>query len=133
VTDARVQQIHEDRETGRSYLAQAEDFLADARNEGNTNESRAVLIHSAVIAACDAVLAAEGLRVGSGERAHILRIDTALDQLDGDTTELNEALDAARARRNDASYNAMPVAGASVADGIEAAASLIERARRHVA
>jgi hypothetical protein len=92
-----------------------------------------VLVHSAVIAACDAVLAANGLRVSSGDRGHVLRIDTALNHLDGDTEELNERLDAARERRNDASYSALPVPAASVDDALEAATELVERARRHVA
>lgn len=59
----------------------------------------------------------------------MLRIETALEQLDHDTEELLEILDASRERRNEASYAAVFVAEASAAEAREATAELIELAR----
>jgi hypothetical protein len=55
-----------------------------------------VLLHNA---ASDAILQAVGRRVTSGDRSHILRLETALAKLDADTEELLERLDASRERR----------------------------------
>ncbi|HEV7162296.1 MAG TPA: hypothetical protein VGN25_03490 [Solirubrobacteraceae bacterium] len=59
----------------------------------------------------------------------MLRLETALAQLDHDTEDLLERLDASRSRRNEASYAAMLVAEASVEEAREATAELIELAR----
>jgi hypothetical protein len=91
-----------------------------------------VLLHNAVVSACDAILQSVGLRVTSGDGAHILRIETALDQLEEDTEELFEHLDASRERRNEASYAALFVAQASAADAREATAELIALTRNFV-
>jgi hypothetical protein len=66
-----------------------------------------------------------------GDRSHLRRLGTALDQVDSDTEELLERLDASRARRNEASYAAGFVAQASVADAREATA-VVEPARTFV-
>jgi hypothetical protein len=97
MTDARVENVHADRVRSREFLAQAQRFATDADAPGL--ESRVVLLHNAVLAACDAILQSIGLRVTSGDGAHMLRIETALDQLDQDTEELLESLDASRERR----------------------------------
>jgi len=108
-------------------------FLADAETTTLTAPSRAVLLHNAAVCACDAILQARGLRVTPGDRSHALRLRTALDQVDGDTEELLERLDASRERPNDASYAARFVAQASVDDAHEATTELIELARAFIA
>ncbi len=95
-------------------------FLADADTASLSAESQAVLLHNAAICACDAILQAVGLRVTSGEGAHILRLETARDQVDANAEELFERLDASRERRNEASYRAGFVPQASLADAREA-------------
>jgi hypothetical protein len=129
MTDARVEKVHADLVRAHEFFAQAERFKADADSEGLSAESRVVLLHSGTVAVCDAILQAVGLRVTSGDGAHMLRIETALEQLKQDTEELLESLDASRERRNEASYAALFVAEASVADAREATAELIELAR----
>lgn len=88
-----------------------------------------MLLHNAAICACDAILQAAGLRVTSGDNAHALRLETALERLDGDTEELLESLDASRERRNEASYAASFVPKASLADARESTTELLERVR----
>jgi hypothetical protein len=129
VTDARVEKFHADRLGARDFFAQAEMFLADADTASLSAESQAVLLHNAAICACDAILQAVGLRVTSGEGAHILRLETTRNQIDANAEELFERLDASRERRNEASYRAGFVAQASLADAREATAELVELAR----
>jgi predicted ArsR family transcriptional regulator len=62
----------------------------------------------------------------------MLRLETALEHLDGDTEDLLERLAASRARRNEASYAAAFVAQASLDEAREATAELIELARGFV-
>jgi len=132
VTDARTEHVHADRITAREFLDQASHFLDDARIDGLGPPSRIVLLHNAAIAACDAILQAVGLRVTSGDRSHILRLETALDKLDADTDELLERLDASRERRNEASYGGSFIAQASVLDAEEATTELLALARAFV-
>jgi hypothetical protein len=130
MTEARVEQVHADRIGARVFLAQSERFFEDANLSRLRSESRSVLLHNAAIAACDAILQAAGQRVTPGDRSHMLRLETALGHLDGDTEELLERLDASRERRNEASYAAGFVPQASIDDAREAVAELIELARR---
>jgi hypothetical protein len=130
VTEARIENVYADLYGAREFLAQARAFLADSAIKGLTSESQAVLLHNATISACDGILQAAGLRVTPGDRSHILRLETALDQLPIDTEELLERLDASRERRNEASYAAGIVAQASVADAREAATELVELAEQ---
>ncbi len=106
--------------------------MNDSAIAGLSAESQIVLLHNATVAACDAILQAAGFRVTAGDRSHILRLETALDQLEQDTEELLEALDASRERRNEASYAAWFVAEASASDAREATAELIELARSFI-
>jgi hypothetical protein len=129
VTDARVKKVYADRVGAREFLAQADLFLADADTATLRAPSRAILLHNATVCACDAILQAVGLRVTPGDRSHVLRLETALDQVDGDTVELLERLDASRERRNEASYAAAFVPQASVSDAREATAEMLELAR----
>lgn len=130
MSQARVEKVYADRVRASEFLAQAEMFVADADTATISEASQAVLLHNAAVCACDAILQASALRVTSGDRSHALRLETALDQIDGDTDELLERLDASRERRNEASYGAGIVAQASVFEAREATAELIELARR---
>jgi hypothetical protein len=129
VTDARVERVPADKVRGREFLDQTERFLVKAQISRLTPESRVTLLDNAAMCACDAILQADGMRVTSGDDAHILRLRTAHDQLDHDTRELLESLDASRVRRNEASYHALFVAEASATDAHEATAEPIELAR----
>lgn len=132
MSNARVERVDPDRVRAREFFAQATQFAQDAEIVGLRTESRVVLLHNATVAACDAILHYVGLRVTSGDGAHMLRIETALDQLDADTEDLLESLDATRERRNEASYAALFVAAASASDAREATSELIELARAFV-
>jgi hypothetical protein len=129
MTEARVEKVHADRLGARTFLSQAEKFQRDADAQGLSSESRSVLLHNAVICGCDAILQASGLRVTSGEGSHVLRLEGALAEIDQDTDDLLERLDASRSRRSEASYAAGFVAQASVDEAREATAELIELAR----
>lgn len=133
MTDARVENVYADRIEARHFLAQAEGFLTDANTSSLSAPSQAVLLHNAAISACDAILQAVGLRVTPGDGSHALRLEEALKQIEGDTEELLERLDASRARRNEASYAAGFVAEASVSDAREATTELVAVARTFVA
>lgn len=128
MNEARVEKVHADRLGARTHLDQAEKFQSDADADLSA-ESRSVLLHNAALSASNAILEAAGLRVTSGDGAHMLRLETALAQLGQDTEDLLERLDASRSRRNEASYAAMLVAEASVEEAREATAELIELAR----
>ncbi len=132
MTDARVEKVYEDRMGARSFLAQADTFLGDADARGLSAPSQSILLHSATVSACDAILQAAGQRVSPGDGAHVLRLEAALDHVYGDTEELLERLDASRARRNEASYAAEFVAKASIAEAREATAELLELAHGFV-
>jgi hypothetical protein len=129
MSPARVQKVHADRLGARVHLEQAQRFQADADAADLSAESRSILLHNSAISASNAILQAAGLRVTTGDGAHLLRLATALDQLDRDTEDLLERLDASRSRRNEASYASTLVAQASVDEAREATAELIELAR----
>jgi hypothetical protein len=128
LTEARIEKVHADRVGAREFLAQAQTFLQDSTVGELSAESQAVLLHNAAISACDAILLADGLRVTSGDGAHLVRLEAALEQIDGDTEELLERLDASRSRRNEASYAAGFVPKASVAEAQEATDELLHLA-----
>ncbi len=132
MTNARVERVHADRVRAGEFFDQAQQFVRDAELSDLSNESRIVLLHNAVVSACDAILQSVGLRVTAGDGAHILRIEHALDQLDMDTEELFDSLDASRERRNEASYAALFVANASAADALEATTELVELTRHFI-
>jgi hypothetical protein len=104
MTEARVENVHADRLGARTFLSQAEKFQKDADVTELSAESKSVLLHNAVISGCDAILQVSGLRVGSGDGSHVLRQEAALEQIDQDTDDLLERLDASRSRPLDA-YN----------------------------
>ncbi|MGE5281950.1 MAG: hypothetical protein ACM3N0_06450 [Chloroflexota bacterium] len=128
MTNARVEKVYADRMHAREFFSQAVQFRADADNKDLSAESQAVLLHNAAICACDAILQAVGLRVTPGDRSHVLRLETALDQFEDDTTELLERLDASRERRHVVSYAASFTPQASLAEAREATSELIDLA-----
>jgi hypothetical protein len=132
MTEARVEKVYANRQDARTYLDQAKIFQADA-DADLSGESRSVLLHNAVISAADAIRQAAGLRVSGGEGAHQLRIETALAQLQDETEELLDRLEASRSRRNEASYHAMLVPDASIDEAREATAELIALAEGFIA
>jgi hypothetical protein len=129
VTDARVEKVYEDRVGAREFLAQADLLFSDAGKATLSAPSQAILLHNATVCACDAILQAVGLRITPGDNSHALRLEIALDQLESDTEDLLESLDASRERRNEASYAAAFVPEASVAAAREATTEMIESAR----
>ncbi len=129
MTEARVENVHASRLDARTFLSQAEKFQKDADVPELSAESKSVLLHNAVISACDAILQVSGLRVSSGDGSHVLRLETALEQIEQGTDDLFERLDASRSRRSEASYAAGFVAQTSVEEAREATAELIEPAR----
>lgn len=133
MTDARVEKVYADKLRAREFLDQAETFMADADMGSLSAPSQSVLLHNVTICACDAILQTVGLRVTSGDRSHVLRLESALEQLDADTEELLDRLDASRERRHEASYAAGFVGQASLSDAREATAELLGLASRFVA
>ncbi len=91
MTEARVEEVYEDRVRAREFLDQADLLLADAGKDRLSSPSQAILLHNATVCACDAILQAAGLRVTPGDRSHILRLETALDELEGNTEEPRES------------------------------------------
>lgn len=124
-----MERVFEDSVTAREFLRHAEGFFADAEATGLNAPSRAVLLHQAAVSACDAILQSAGLRVTSGDGSHVLRIEVALEQIEGNTEELLERLDASRVRRNEASHQPGFAAEASVAEARDATGELMELAR----
>lgn len=131
MSEARVEKVYANRRDARAYIEQAKTFQADA-DADLSGESRSVLLHNAVISAADAILQAVGLRVSGAERAHQLRIETALAQLPDETDDLLDRLEASRSRRNEASYAAMLVPQVSIEEAREATAELIALATEFV-
>lgn len=131
MTEARIEAVPADPREARVFLARGKDFLRDGRAGDNTAASRQVLLHSAAVCACDAVLLAAGLRVTAGDRSHVIRLDKATELLDAD--DLLDRLDDARLRRNESSYGAAMPAAEDVAEAIEVTQELLDRASAFVA
>ena len=56
MTDARIERVYVDKVRAREFVGQAERFLEDANTAGLSSESQAILLHSAAVSACDAIL-----------------------------------------------------------------------------
>lgn len=131
MTPARVELVEWDPWLASTFLARARQF--EASSSGLPPESRQVLLHCAVIAACDAVLAINGRQIKGAEGGHRLRIETAHELLPGDHHQLFDALDEARELRNNVSYAAGFAVQADVEDTAAAVHRLVELAEAHVA
>lgn len=114
MTKAEIEAVEPDLGRAGDFIAQAKRFLADAEDSTHS-ESGVILYWSACISAMDAVLAAAGLRVGSGEDSHAVRVDGARGVLGGGFEELFDRLDEWRRERHDVSYAAITPAAADVA------------------
>jgi hypothetical protein len=130
MTAARIELIEPDPWLAASFLKQACQF--EASSAGLPPESRQVLLHAAVIAACDAVLAINGLRLKGSEGGHRLRIHTTRDLLGGDEHELFDLLDEARELRNHVSYAAALAVPADVEQTATAVVKLLALVDAHV-
>jgi hypothetical protein len=81
-----------------------------------------ILLHSAAMAACDAILSVNGKRIVGSDGGHLLRLEQAETLLRGDNRHLFATLEDSRASRNIASY----AAGFVPADDIEASCASVE-------
>jgi hypothetical protein len=106
MTDARVERIEPDPLLAADFLDQAKSFAADGAPNTLSAASRQVLLHSSVVAACDALLAINGRKIEGSDGSHRLRLTETQPLLGGDHHELFESLDEARVARNDVSYRA---------------------------
>ncbi len=114
LSSAEVRDVDPDPSRAREFLAQAKRFLEDA--EGDLSlESAVVLLWNACIAAMDSLLTFEGLRVGSGDGSHALRVATARGAAGSGYSELFDRLDEWRRERADVSYAALTPSAAVVA------------------
>lgn len=132
MTEARLRKVPADRVGAREFLDQARIFMQDAELVALSNEGRQVLLHQTAICACDAILLASGSQIAGGDGGHLLRLASALEQLQADTDELLDALDDSRARRVEASYRAGPVPAASMEEAAEATRELLALAESFV-
>ncbi|HWH10258.1 MAG TPA: hypothetical protein VG165_03960 [Solirubrobacteraceae bacterium] len=126
---ARIEHVHADKITAREFLDHAARFLTDAGLDGLARDHGSCSCITPRSLRATPSCRRIGLRVTTGDRSHILRRETALNELDADTEELLERLDASRERRNEASYGVSFIARASVLDAEEATTELLDLAR----
>jgi hypothetical protein len=125
VTEAQVGRIEPDPFLAAGFLKRANDFTADGKSSALQPESRQVLLHNAVICACDAILAIEGFEVTGSDGGHQLRIAKAAELLPGAEPTLFEELDEVRAARNQVSYAAAAVSPEEIATTVDVVERLI--------
>jgi hypothetical protein len=80
---AQVEQRGDDPWAALEFLGQARRFLRDGQVDDLSDEGRQVLLHNAAVAACDAILAINGLEVTGSEGGHRLRFEEAHKRLGG--------------------------------------------------
>jgi len=135
VTEARLERIEPDPWLASAFLDRANQFAVDGARTGLAVESRQILLHNAVIAACDSVLAITGHEVVGSDGGHQLRLQK-VERILGDHGVLFERLDELRATRNQVSYAAAPVLLPEADEAVAAVAALIgladERVRPHL-
>ena len=115
MTRAELEHVEPDDRRAQDFIGQSRVFLEDAERETTHLESAVILYWNACIAAMDALLAAEGWRVGSGEGSHAVRVEGARTILGAGFNDLCNRLDEWRRERNDVSYAAITPAAADVA------------------
>lgn len=130
--EARVEPTELDIWGARAFLERARELLADGARPENTSASRLILLHSAAMAACDAVLSAGGRRIVGSDGGHLLRLQQAETLLGGDHRRLFATLEDGRASRNTASYAAAFVPADDVETSHTAVAELVEIVGAHV-
>lgn len=122
---AQLERIEKDVWAARDFLDQARKLLADGETEGLHDEGRQILLHAATVAACDAILAIDGLQVRGSEGGHVLRLEQAHKQLGEGHADLFERLDEARDRRIEASYRAGSPSSEDVDAAVQAVTELV--------
>lgn len=123
MTRAEIERGGPDPYAANAFLGRAKQFASDGGTTQLSPEGRQLLLHAAVVAACDALLAIEGRSVVGADGGHQLRLDEAQRLLPGGHVNLFDRLEEARGSRNRASYSAAPV---PVPDVIEASAMVGE-------
>ena len=84
MTRAKVQKVEPDSVAAAELIAQARAHLESARLDGIDAQSAYGIAYQATLKAMVAALLADGIRVGSGARGHIVTIQQAEAQLDLD-------------------------------------------------
>jgi hypothetical protein len=130
--DARVEATGVDLWGARTFLERARELLADGAKAENSAASRLILLHTATVAACDAVLSASGRRFVGSDGGHLLRLREAEELLRGDHRRLFEGLEASRGSRNAASYAAAFVPADDVESSQIAVAELVAVVAAHL-
>jgi len=132
VTRAEIEVVAPDVARARDLVAQARRFLEDAERETTHLESAVILYWNSCINAMDAVLAARGLRVGSGEDSHAVRVEAVRSVLGKGFGDLVDRLDEWRRERHGVSYAAV-TPSAAVAAAMQAdARDIVDVATDHV-
>lgn len=129
MAEAELTRIHPDARLAQSFLSHARGFLRDGENDSLGRSSRQVLLHNAVIAACDATLSIEGFRVVGSEGGHVLRLEKTEELLGDGLEDLFEQLHAVRLARAEVSY----AAGFVPPSELDEALLAVERLIEHVA
>lgn len=133
MTRAEIEAVEPDLARASDFVEQAERFLTDADREDTHLESAVVLYWNACISAMDGVLAASGMRVGSGEDSHAVRIEAFRAAAGGGYAELSTRLDEWRRERHDVSYAAVTPPAADVAAMQTDARDVLAAAKEHIA
>jgi hypothetical protein len=132
MTRAELEPVEPDAGRARDFIAQSRLFLEDADRDTTSLESAVVLYWSACIAAMDALLAGEGLRVGSGEGSHSVRVEGCRRILGAGFEDLCDRLDEWRRGRHDVSYAAITPSAADVAALQTDARDILAAAEGHI-
>jgi hypothetical protein len=123
---AQIERTEADPWAALEFLGQARRFLRDGRIERLSDEGRQVLLHNAAVAACDAILAINGLEVAGSEGGHALRFEEAHKRLGKGHSDLFERLEDGRDRRIEASYRAGSLDGTGVDVALDAVSELVD-------
>jgi hypothetical protein len=132
VTEARVEETDFDPWAAKLFLSQAQALLADGSRNEISGEGRQLLLHSAAMAACDAILAIHGKRVVGTEQGHQRRLEGTQGLLSNDYHQLFDHLDEGRVARNAVSYRAGFVPPPDVKAAFTAVTELVEIAEAHI-
>lgn len=132
MTRAEIESVDPDAGRAGDFVAQARTLLEDADRATTHLASAVILYWNACISAMDAVLAIEGLRVGSGEESHTVRVEEVSRILGSGHADLFDRLDEWRRQRHRVSYAAVTPAAADVAAMQADARDVLAAAERHV-
>jgi hypothetical protein len=133
VTEAWVARIGPDPFQARVFYLRAVEFAAGGGHPDLAAAPRQVLLHNAVIAACDAILAVSGRQIEGSDGGHRLRLQETERLLGSGLDDLFERLDDVRATRAEASYRGALVPDAEPAAAEQAVLEFLEHARAHIA